>query len=209
MDVSNPLRSVAPSVEADVLAVLSGTHLPLTGQRVQELAGRSYGRVRLVLRRLVDHGLVVTERHGNSNTYVLNRDHVLAAPLDAMVKAVSTVETSMREAVDRWRIQPEVVVLFGSFARRDGDADSDIDVLLVRPDGVDADDDGWVDQRTSLVVAVERWSGNRVQIVELSSSELNDAVSTEQPLLESLRSDGVMLGGARQDLRSSIVRVGS
>lgn len=196
MDLSNPLRSVAPTVEADVLAVLAHTHAPLTGLRIQELAGRSYARVRLVLRRLVEHGLVLVERHGNTNSYVLNRDHILAGPVEAMVDASSTLESEIRSVVDHNHLRPAAVVLFGSFARRSGDADSDIDILLVRPDDIDGDAPSWVAQRGLLADTVERRSGNRAQIVELSTTELDEAVAHNEPLIDSLRADGVVVAGA-------------
>lgn len=205
MDLSNPLRSVAPSVEADVLAVLAGTHAPLSGLRIQQLAERSYGQVRHVLQRLVEHGLVMAERHGNTSTYVLNRDHVLAAPVEAMVEGASTVEASIQDLVNQWEVQPVIAALFGSFARRDGNAASDIDVLLVRPDNVDVDDEVWTAQRTEFIRAIEGWSGNRIQLVELSGSEVDEASATEQPLVRSIRTDGVFLRGSAADLGSSLL----
>lgn len=195
MYLSNPLRSIAPTVDADVLAVLAGTQLPLTGLRVQQLAGRSYGQVRSVLRRLVDEGLVIAEQHGNTNSYVLNRDHVLAEPLLHIVNATSTVEQQISELLQGWEIAPDATVLFGSFARRDGDTASDIDLLIVRPPGVAVDEPIWATQRERLVDAVEGQTGNRLQIVEVTTSELTDAVRQEQPLIDSLRRDGVVITG--------------
>lgn len=201
MDLSNPLRSVAPSVEADVLGVLARTHVPLTGLRVQQLAGRSYGRVRLVLQRLVDHGLVFVEQHGNTKSYLLNRGHVLAAPLEAMVNAAWAIEDELRESVARYPIRPAALVLFGSFARRDGDAASDVDILLVRPEDVDSDDESWDAQRESLVRDLERRTGNRVQVVELSAAEFSEAVARNEPLIGSIRNDGVIVAGAVPGIR--------
>jgi predicted nucleotidyltransferase len=209
VDVSNPLRSIAPTVDADVLAVLARTHAPLTGLRVQQLAGRSYAQVRLVLHRLVEHGLVLSEQLGNTNSYVLNRDHVIADPLQSIVHAATTIEDELRGMVAGFALQPVAVVLFGSYARRDGDAASDIDILLVRADDVDAEDAAWVDQREALEDTLRGRSGNRVQYVELSASELDDAIARNEPLVESLRGDGVLVAGAAPGLAGLAGRLGA
>ncbi len=98
--------------------------------------------------------------------------------------------------IDHSHLRPAAVVLFGSFARRSGDAESDIDMLLVRPDDVDDEAPSWVAQRRLLADTLERRSGNRVQIVELSKTELDEAVAHNEPLIDSLRADGVVVAGS-------------
>jgi len=200
MDLSNPLRAVAPGVESDVLAVLLRSHAPLTGARVAALAERSETQVRVVLRRLEQHGLVEAERHGQSYSYLLNREHVLVPGLEQMHRAIPTVEDLVRSAVQQWTLAPASLVLFGSAARRDGDADSDIDLLLVRDDTTDTDNDTWAGQRHALARELERWTGNTVQIVDLSESELAKAVRRNEPLIGGLRAHGVVLAGRDPEL---------
>lgn len=200
MDLSNPLRAVAPGVEGDVLAALLRAHVPLTGSRVAALAERGETQVRLVLRRLEQHGLVDVERHGQSYTYLMNRDHVFVPSLAALQEAIPTVEERVSSLVGDWTTPPASLVMFGSAARRDGDADSDVDLLLVRSDSVDAEDETWAKQRHELAQSVERWSGNSAQVVELSTTELAKAVRRKEPLIGELRADGIVLAGS--DLRS-------
>ena len=199
MDLSNPLRAVAPGVEGDVLAVLLRAHVPLTGARVAALAERGETQVRQVLRRLEQHGFVDVERHGQSYTYLMNRDHVLVPSLEALQQAMPTVEDRVRSLVGNWSSPPVSLVMFGSAARRDGGADSDVDLLLIRSDAVDADDQTWAEQRHELAHRVERWTGNTVQVVELSTAELAKAGRRKEPLIGELRADGVILAGL--DLR--------
>ncbi|GAB3603573.1 hypothetical protein GCM10027586_06670 [Kineococcus gypseus] len=66
MDPSNPLRTIAPTVDADVLQVLARTHRPLSGATVANLGGRSYARTRACLHRLVEHGLVTAQDVGSA-----------------------------------------------------------------------------------------------------------------------------------------------
>jgi predicted nucleotidyltransferase len=204
VDLANPFRSVAPSVEADVLAVLSRTEAALTGAGVQRMAGRSYAQVTGVLRRLVEHGLVDVEQHGRTYSYRLNREHVLAPAVEALVAAGDDVEARLRAALEEWRPQPQAVVLFGSFARRDGDAGSDIDLCLVRPDDVAEDTPAWAAQRYDLARRLERWTGNAAQMVELSVGELDTAVRRNDPLVVSLRREGrTIIGPSVRSLLTS------
>jgi predicted nucleotidyltransferase len=200
VDLTNPLRAVTQGVESDVLAVLLRSHVPLTGARVAAMAERGETQVREVLRRLGRHGLVDVERHGQSYTYLLNREHVLTPGLELLQRAMPTVEDNIRDLVASWAIPPASLVLFGSAARRDGNADSDVDLLLVRPQETDPEDEMWADQRHELARSLERWTGNSAQVVELSVRELAKAIRRKEPLVRQLRSDGTVLVGANPGL---------
>lgn len=200
MDWENPLRSIAATVDADVLKVLAGTHAPVTGNQLARLAGRSYAQVTAVVRRLTEDGVVLVEQHGRTYSYRLNRDHVLASGLLDMLSAPSRIENEIRELVQTWDLPPNTVALFGSAARREAVRESDVDLLVVRPDEVDPDDDAWRVQLGDLVHLVEERSGNRAQLVELSRSELADAVESSEPLIGSLRLEVRTLMGV--DLRT-------
>lgn len=99
MDVGNPLRTMIPSVDGDLLAVLDRTSAPLSGLRVAALAQRGETRVRAVLNRLEEHGLVIAERHGNTVSYVLNRDHLLAPAVHLLAGAMQRLEDRITEEV--------------------------------------------------------------------------------------------------------------
>jgi hypothetical protein len=73
-------------------------------------------------------------RNSDCSTYLLNRDHVLAPVVEAAAGAAGTVEARITASVQGWTLPAAAVVLFGSFARRDGHDTSDVDLLLVRPD---------------------------------------------------------------------------
>lgn len=195
MDPTNPFRTLAPSVEGDVLAALSRTHAPLTGARIAELCERSGTRVRAILRNLEHHGIVHSERHGRAYSYTLNRHHVLADAIEFIFTAGERFEQRVTDAIAAWDVQPVAAALFGSFARRDGDADSDVDLLLVRPTKVSEDNDIWGKQRHHLAASIETWAGNPAQIVELAEGELADAIRRRDPLVANLQRDAVAVFG--------------
>lgn len=195
MDPRNPFRTLAPSVDGDVIQVLARTHAPLTGARVAALAQRSPTQVRVVLKGLEQHGIVHSERHGQAFSYLLNRNHVLAEAIELIFTAGERFEHRVAEAVASWPVKPVGVALFGSFARRDGDADSDVDVLVIRPDSVSEETSAWTTQRHQLATSIEAWVGNPAQILELSEAEFATAVRGNEPLVTSLRRDAVTVFG--------------
>lgn len=195
MDSQNPFRTLAPSVDGDVIQVLARTHAPLTGAKIARLAERSPSQVRVVLQALERHGIVHSERHGQAYSYSLNRDHVLAEAIELIFSAADRFERRVADAIAAWPVKPTGVALFGSFARRDGDAGSDVDVLLVRPANVSEEHEAWNAQRRQLAASIQRWVGNPAQILELGEEELTTAVRRDEPLVENLRRDGVTVFG--------------
>lgn len=195
MDWQNPLRSIAPTVDADVLQVLARTHEPVTGNRLAKLSGRSYAQVHAVVGRLVDHGVVDVQQVGRTYAYSLNRNHMLANGIVASLSAPDSVESAIRDEVSKWSIQPVSVSLFGSAARRTATHQSDVDLILIHSDDVGEDDSVWSRQIGSLSSTVEAASGNRAQIVDLSVTELREARVEHQPLVESLERDARTVAG--------------
>lgn len=177
MDWENPLRSIAATVDADVLKVLAGAHEPVTGNELARLAGRSYAQVYAVVGRMVDEGLVLTVRYGRTNTFRLNRDHVLVQGILAVLAGPARLELEVKQEVQGWSMPAEMVALSGSAARRRTAVTEDIEVFVVRSDETHRDHPTWRSQIEALVRRIEHSCGNRVQIRELGQSEHEDATS--------------------------------
>lgn len=197
MDLSHPARTVVPSLAADVLLVLAGTTLPMTGRQIHRLAGQaSWSGVRRVLDRMVDSGLVDVTEAGSANLYSLNREHVAVDAVLAMVDLRGRLFDRIRAAIAEWPIQPLAMAVFGSAARGDGDDDSDVDLFVVRPEAVAPDARQWVQGVAALSQAVKRWSGNRCSVIEVSPSQLKEMIHEGAALVDELRRDQVPLIGA-------------
>lgn len=197
VDFSSPLRSIAPGLDSAVLQVLAGTHSGLSASQIARLAPRGSRTGLLpVLDRLVVHGLVVAEPANLGHLYRLNREHVLASAVLAAVAARGAVLERLKNAVEE--LGPGLVhaSVFGSFARADGGADSDIDLLLVTEND---EDDAWIEQRQQLARSVLAWTGNRLETLHLPSERLAGAVRAEEPIIASLLADAVTLYGPSVD----------
>lgn len=197
MDLTHPAGAVVPSLDADVLLVLAATALPLTGRQVHRLAGRgSWTGVWKVLIRLERHGLVHVTQAGNANQYTLNRDHVAAPAALALADLRGRLFDRIADAARGWDIRPLAVSVFGSAARGDGGPDSDIDLFVVRPTEIHDDHPGWAADLAHLSASVRLWSGNAATIVQASPGEVSAMMDRQEPIVESLRRDAVLLLGS-------------
>lgn len=198
MDLSHPISSVIPSAHGAVLAVLARSGQPLTGRTVASLTDGlvSSTRTKGVLTDLTTAGIVTCQPAPPANLYALNRDHVAYDAIIALAQLTERLRTRMADAVDTWGQPPIAVWLFGSGARQDGSPDSDLDVLVIRPDDIDADDPVWNTQTGDLSASASAWSGNDCRILELSQSELADWIVRDERLIRDLREDAVALWGA-------------
>lgn len=204
MDLSNPLAVVTPTLDAAVLLALTATTGLSTGAHVHRMSGvGSPDGVRKVLARLVRQGIVLAEAHGNATLYRLNRDHVAAAPILALTRLRTQILDNIINSIGSWRIPPIHASLFGSFARGDADAASDIDILLVSdPRAIDQEAPGaqaeaWLAQVDRLAGDVHRWTGNDSQVVDVTRNRLSSMVENRDPLVDSWRVDHVHLAGQR------------
>ena len=84
--------------------------------------------------------------------------------------------------------------MFGSFARGDGNQDSDIDVFLLMDAGFTADPN-WESQMRQLEDHVRGWTGNRLAVLTMDREGLVSAVQRGERIVEELRRDAVVLLG--------------
>jgi len=191
MDVSMPITTVVPSLDGPVLAALAATTRPMGLAVVHTRAGRgSKSGVRSVLLRMSDVGLVQEVPGG----YVLNRDHIAAPAVELLATLHGELTNRIRSAVEEWSTAPSLVGVFGSTARRDGDADSDIDVLVV------SDDPDLDDRVDELAEQIRRWTGNRAQVVGRTTKEIARLRRAKEPILSEWTRDLVVIAGERAAL---------
>lgn len=212
MDLTSPARTVIPSLDADVLMALVAITMPLTGRQISRLVESGSQRgVSIILDRLSQQGVVDVVEAGNANLYSLNREHIAAPAIEALKDLRGKLFDRMATAIKEWRILPESVAIFGSAARGDGGVESDIDILIVRPEEIyfkqitDAHQNEeeplegvsylWSSQLLEFSRQVYRWSGNQVSLIQATQSQLRAMVEREEPIAESLRSEARYIWG--------------
>jgi predicted nucleotidyltransferase len=198
MQFSEPISAVSPGLHGRVLSVLARTEQALTGRAVAGLLAppSSASGVQRVLDELVRNGVVIAEPAGRAKLYTLNREHVAAAAIEELANLRDRFISRIQAEAQTWEIPAAAVWLFGSASRGEGGPDSDIDILVVRPDDVSDSDPRWLAQLESLADLATRWSGNPCEIVEYSSTELQHLVRRRERLITELRRDAVPVTGA-------------
>jgi predicted nucleotidyltransferase len=134
VDLTDLTRSLTPTLDGPVLAVLAQSGRPLTVGEIAARAARgSEIGVRRVLARLVEQGIVQATEMGRNRVHELNREHISAAAAELFAGLRLELWKRLREELAGWDPQPLHAAVFGSAARGDGGPESDIDLLLVRP----------------------------------------------------------------------------
>lgn len=195
MDLTRPGSAVLSASTQSVVAALAGTVRPLTGREVARLAEISHTGAQRVLARLVEHGVVHAEPAGRAMQYTLNRRHLVTVPLLGLLRAREELVERLASHASDWDVPAVHVSIFGSAARGDGDTRSDLDVLVVRPDGVDVDDAQWRAQLDELAELAFAWTGNRLAWLEFSSADVAAAVASGETVIQNWRADSVLLAG--------------
>lgn len=128
-----------------MLAVLAETTAELNLGTLARLAGVSVAQASRVMPRLVELGIVERREVPPSSQFRLVRENVAARAIIALARARDSALDLLGGVSADLPRPPVSLVVFGSFARGEADEQSDIDVIVVRPDDVDTDDVGWVD----------------------------------------------------------------
>lgn len=196
MNLSEPADLVMSRATAALLRVLAGAETAFSIRQAARLAGISAPRAVEIVNRAQERGLVLVEQAGNARMCRLNRDHLAADAIICLLTLRRRLVSALEQELATWVIQPVHASLFGSAARGDGDVFSDLDVLIVRPDG--AADGPWSDQRYNSGVALRLATGNPISWFDVAEGDL--ARTIDEPLVQSWRADHIHLTGARLDL---------
>ena len=177
-----------PGARGAVLAALLRTGAPLTGRQVHGLVRdqHSLWSVQQALASLVGLGVVNSRTVGRAMVHTINEDHYTIQPLRVLLDPVTALREAVRGVVGS---NVDAVILFGSVARGEATADSDVDlVVLASPD--------W-DDRTELEDVVSARLGNDCDVLVFTPEEFSRLAATgEEPVVADILSDGVLLLGS-------------
>ena len=171
MDYSSPVEAVIPGVQGRVLGVLARAQARLTMRQVAQLADVSVNRTVSVLNELVHLGLVNRREVGSAAHVRLDGENETAKLVIALQGVRGAVVEVLRSRADRIVPTPASLVLFGYFTAGEAKADSDLDVLAVRPRSVDAEDIGWSASLGSWAEDATHIAGNPVNLVVVGQGE--------------------------------------
>lgn len=130
---SSPLAdALFPKVRQQVLAVLFGTpDRSFYANEVIALAQSGTGAVQRELAGLSEAGLLTVRKQGNQKHYQANADAPVFAELRGLVLKTMGLADVLRSALAPLAGQVDAAFIYGSIARQQDTAHSDVDVLIV------------------------------------------------------------------------------
>ena len=199
MDFVRPIEAIVPGAKGRVLAVLSETTAELNLRTIAQLAGISQAQASRLLPDLVALGVIERREVPPASLFRLVPEHVASRALLALARSTDTVLHEMGRLAGALPHPPVSVIVFGSFARREADTDSDIDLVVVRPAEVDEDDDEWSASLEGWRRDVRRLTGNSVQVLEVSAGEAATKLAGRTQVWADIRRDGRVVNGRSLD----------
>ena len=177
-----------PGASGAVLAVLLRTGSGLTGRQVHGLVRDRFSlwSVQQALTSLGGLGVVESRTVGRAMVHTINEDHYAIQPLRVLLDPVAALREVVQRSVGS---SVAAVILFGSVARGDATADSDVDLAVLASSE-------W-EGRSDLEDAVRARLGNDCDVLVFTPGEFGRlAASGDEPVVAQILADGVVLHGA-------------
>ena len=126
------MEAVIPGAAGRLLASLARVEAGLPVSTLARIAGVGRTRATGIIGDLSRLGIVDRREVGRTVLVSLDRQNAAGQLVDRLAHLRSQVIAQLRSMAAELDPAPETVLLYGSFARGDADADSDLDVLAVR-----------------------------------------------------------------------------
>ena len=206
MDYTRPVQALIPGAQGQILGVLAETTAQLNLTTLSRLAGVSLAQASRVLPELVHLGLVERVEAPPSALFRLMDESLVGRLVRSMTDLRYRALGAVGDCTALHKPRPELVVVFGSFARGEADADSDLDVVIVRPADIDDSDSVWAESIVTLNQDLARTLGNPVNILEVGAKELERRLKSRSELWRSIRNEGIVVYGDAPGSLQSITK---
>lgn len=195
VDFVRPIEAIVPGAQGRVLAVLVETTAELNLRTIAQLAGISQAQASRLLPDLVALGVVQRREVPPASLFRLVPEHVASRTLLSLARSTNIVLDEMGRLAGALPQPPVSVIVFGSFARQEAEADSDIDVVVVRHAEVDEGDDAWSASLDAWRRDVRQLTGNTVEILEVGATEAARKLAGRTQVWADIRRDGRVVHG--------------
>jgi predicted nucleotidyltransferase len=174
-----------------VLGVLYGNpERSFFATEIFQRAGAGRGSVQRELERLVDSGLALLSPVGNQKHYRANGDAPIFAELRSIILKTSGLAEPLRDALLPLAKKIDLALVYGSVARGEAHAGSDVDLLVVARHLT-------LEQLYSRLARAEETIGRPIRPTLLTPAEFMRRREVRNPFLEKvLSSDTIVLIGS-------------
>ena len=169
---------------------------PDCSYHVRELArltGTTPGTLHKELARLAAAGLLLREQQGNQVRYRANLDHPIFPELAGLFRKTSGAVSILADALHTLAPEPQLALIFGSLARGEENARSDVDLLLIG-------DNAFGDTIKALYPAQEQLQ-REINPVIYTAAEFTRRLNAQEPFIGNLfASSKLFVIGTEYDL---------
>ena len=144
---------------------------------------------------LVELGIVERREAPPSALFRFVSENVAASAVTALTRARQSVLDELGRTAAELTPPPMSMVVFGSFARGEAVAASDLDMVVVRSSSVDEDSVEWREALEGWRDGARRLTGNRVEILEVDEKDVGRLFRSRKPLWVDVARDGVVVFG--------------
>jgi predicted nucleotidyltransferase len=201
MDFERPVEAVIPGATGRLLAALARVDAELPVSTLARVAGVGRTRASGLVAELHQLGLVERRDIGRTTMVKLARDNAAGNLIDRLGHLRTLVIDRLRDLAAEIQPSPVVLAVYGSFARGEAGAESDIDILAVRPSN--ADPDTWAGSLATFATHARLLTGNPVQIVEHDLDDLRRKAGSRaragKTFWDAVRRDAIVLTGTGLD----------
>lgn len=196
MDFGEPFGGVISGAKGAVLSALMRVGTPMTGRQLHRLVDDRWSlwSVQEALKELTSLGLVAVHTVGRAHVHAVNEQHLAVESLRMLVDPVAALEGVVRETVGA---EVQAVLLFGSTARGEAAMDSDVDLVVLAPEG-------W-DRRAEVVEAVGARLGNGCDVLVFTPEKFRALAAAGEPVVREILRDGVALIGSKPSERQLVI----
>jgi predicted nucleotidyltransferase len=201
VDYSRPVEAIIPGATGRLLATLARVEAELPVSTLASIAGVGRTRASGIIGELAELGLVERREIGRTVVVSLARHSAAGEVIDRLAHLGSEVIARLRSLATELEPAPETLLIFGSFARGEADANSDLDFLAVRSQS--ADPEKWTTALSAFTEQAHELAGNRVQVLDYELDDLRRKAGPRarvgRDFWRALRRDAIVLAGSQLD----------
>jgi predicted nucleotidyltransferase len=201
VDYQQPVEAVIPGATGRILAALARVDAELPVSTLASIAQVGRTRASGIVGELAELGIVERREIGRTVLISLARHSAAGKLIDDLAHLQTVVIAHLRSLAAEIDPAPETILVFGSFARSEADAGSDIDVLAVRTPT--ADPERWAAALSSFADQARAVAGNPVQVLDYGVDDLRRKAGPKAKLgrkfWDTVRRDAIVLTGRNLD----------
>jgi predicted nucleotidyltransferase len=201
VDYTRPVEAVIPGATGQLLATLARVEAELPVSTLARIARVGRTRASGIIAELSDLGIVERREIGRTVMVSLARHSAAGELIDRLAHLGSEVIVRLRALATELDPAPETLLVFGSFARGEADAHSDLDVLAVRSPA--ANPDKWAAGLSVFAERARTLAGSPVQVLDYDLDDLRRKAGPRakvgRDFWSAVRRDAIVLVGSQLD----------